>query len=355
MRRITVLLSALLLGWCASAFAAEPVATNAVDGILAAFQSRPLVGLGEWHGMAQELDFYSALIRDPRFAADVGNVVMESGNAAEQATVDRYVNGENVPYAQLRKVWADTAGFDPTQFFLGTINVYDTIRMANAKLPPEKRIKVWLADPPIDWSKVHAKAELDEIEAQRETYPASVINQQILDKGKKALVIYGTNHLSVFTNGPQVSNLRALVEKAHPGAFFIVMPYVGFTTKACAAPFEKHMANWPTPALIAPLRGTSLEADLLPPGCGAMPILKGMAQDEYDTIMRNMAGLTSDALLYLGPRDKMLWSAWNPDIYLDLDFRAELDRRHIIRGNKPMGNGWRANSNPSVPQPYFEN
>jgi len=58
------------------AFAApSPKIVNGADGIFAAFQSHPIVGLGEWHGLAQEMDFYVTLIRDPRgtrFKPDVG-------------------------------------------------------------------------------------------------------------------------------------------------------------------------------------------------------------------------------------------------------------------------------------------
>jgi hypothetical protein len=60
------------------AFGAPPRIVNAADGIFAAFQNHPLVGLGEWHGMAQGLDFYAVLVRDPRFAKEVGNVVAET-------------------------------------------------------------------------------------------------------------------------------------------------------------------------------------------------------------------------------------------------------------------------------------
>jgi hypothetical protein len=90
------LVYALLLGLCTPSFAAPraPIISPATDGIFAAFKTHPLVGLSEWHGLAQELDFYVALLRDPRFAAEVGNVVVEVGDASQQAVIDRYVNGE---------------------------------------------------------------------------------------------------------------------------------------------------------------------------------------------------------------------------------------------------------------------
>src|SRR5258708_36369220 len=99
-----------------------PTVTSGIDGILAAFQTHALVGLGDYHGMAQEEDFYAALVRDPRFAKDVGNILVEFGNASQQETIDRYVAGEDIPYTQLRKVWADTVGWIPTVTALGFMN-----------------------------------------------------------------------------------------------------------------------------------------------------------------------------------------------------------------------------------------
>jgi hypothetical protein len=157
--RATALAFAVSFGLMALALAAPPpIVTDAADGIFAAFRTHPLVGIGEWHGLAQELDFYSALLRDPRFAGEVGNIVLETGDAAQQETADRYVNGEQVPYPELRKIWDDTVGWFPAVTAIGSINVYATIRQINMNLPPDHRIKVWLGEPPIDWSSVKTKA-----------------------------------------------------------------------------------------------------------------------------------------------------------------------------------------------------
>ena len=52
------------------------------DGIFLAFQTHSVVGIADWHGLAQEEDFYIDLIRDPRFAKEVGNVVVEFGGGS---------------------------------------------------------------------------------------------------------------------------------------------------------------------------------------------------------------------------------------------------------------------------------
>lgn len=79
-----------------SSLSSPPIVCSAADGIFAAFQSHPLLGLGDHHGLAQEEDFFTALIRDKRFVRDVGNVVVEFGDAAQQNTLDRYLAGEDI-------------------------------------------------------------------------------------------------------------------------------------------------------------------------------------------------------------------------------------------------------------------
>jgi len=340
------------------AFAAPaPKISKAADGVFAAFQSHPLVGIGEWHGLAQELDFYATLVRDPRFAAEVGNIVLETGDAAQQAVADRYVNGENVPYTELRKVWSDTVGWFPTVQALGSINLYAVIRAVNQTLPPEKRIKVWLGDPPIDWSQVKTKADWLPFQAQRDDYPSQLIEREILGKNKKALVIYGAAHLGVYPGGMALfpdlrhPNLRARLDAAHPGALYVVSPYIGYTTAICTQAFEKRLKDISAPSLIAPIQGSSLKEDLLRPGCAPFSKSPDQSQEEFETGIANFSGLNSDALLYLGPRNLFLTSPNVPDTYLDMEYRAEMDRRMRLR----LGNGLKAPdpaNNPATARPY---
>jgi hypothetical protein len=348
MRILTLAFAGLLVLTMPGTAAPPPTVTDAKDGIFAAFQTRPLVGIGEWHGLAQELDFYSVLLRDPRFAGEVGNVVLEVGGAAHQDIVDRYVNGEDVPYAELRKVWTDVVGWFPTVTAIGSINIYATVRAVNQTLPPERRIKVWLGEPPIDWAQIKTKADWQLLAEQRDSHPAQLIEREILAKGKKALVIYGSGHLIL---SPGYEDLRTLVAAKHPEAFFIVMPHIGFGQKSCTARFAKFARNWPVPALVTPVVGSSLENEVYRPGCSQFAIPPKATAQQLDLTNRNNSGLTSDALLYLGPRDRFVTSPNMPDLYLDTDFRAELERRSRLILGTPI-KGYTAERNPAVNRPY---
>jgi hypothetical protein len=240
-----------------------PATVPAADGIFAALVTHPLVGIGEWHGLAQETDFYAALIRDPRFARDVGNIVLETGSASQQAVVDSYVNGERVPYVELRKVWSDAVGWLPTVTYIGSINVYSVIRTVNLTLPPDQRIKVWLGEPPIDWSQIRTRDDWAPLLKERDTHPADLIAREILAKGKKALVIYGAAHMGLY--GARYFNLRAQIDAKKPGSWFIVMPYVGYLERLCTASFESYTRAWRTPTLAQTT--SALKKRMLRPGC----------------------------------------------------------------------------------------
>ena len=124
---------------------------------------------------------------DPRFAREVGNVVVEFGAAGQQAVIDRYVSGENVPYTELRKVWSDTVGWSPPAGNVGYARFFAAVRAVNKSLPASRRIRVWLGEPAIDWP----TATLQQVMAghnARDSFPAELIGANILAQRKKALV-----------------------------------------------------------------------------------------------------------------------------------------------------------------------
>jgi len=222
-----------------------PIAQDAAKGLFAAFQRHPVVMLGDAHHLAQEGALYIAIVRDPRFAEQVGDLVVEFGGAAHQDTLDRYLNGENVPYPELRRVWTDLVGWEspPSQMYT---QLFATVRAVNMKLPPAKRIRVWLGEPPIDWSKLHSFDDLDRYMRQRDSHPADLINHEILGRGRKALVIYGPSHFLAprSSDSPFGLNIRDRVERAHPGSTYLIYPYSGYAEARCVHKIEAAAGSW---------------------------------------------------------------------------------------------------------------
>lgn len=336
-------LAALL---AAQARAAEPVVRPALDGVFAAFETHPLVGLGDVHDLAEEGEFYEALVRDPRFAARVGNVVFEAGSASHQATLDRYLAGQDVPRAELRKVWSDAVGWatPPTAMYQQFLAA---VRTVNLKLPPARRIRVWAGEPPADWNAIKSREDFAPILMQRDTHAAGVIETQVLARGKKALVIYGGLHFFPLPSPPGYPprpSLKGLVERTRPGALYVIQPYYGYWQPECAARFEAE-TRWPPGSLVAPVKGTPVEALLLAPGCavsrpptrapGAAPISPEDLARMQAGFLRPMSGADADALLYLGPAASLTRSPDDPDLTADPVYAAEIRRRLAITGAAP--------------------
>lgn len=314
-------------------------AISAIEGVLAAFQKTPLVGMSDDHAFAQEEDFYVSLISDPRFAKQIRNVVVEFGNASQQETLDRYINGQDVSYVQLRRVWADTSyvGWFPTVTALGYLNFYAAVRAANLELSVDGRIRVWLGGKPIDWSAIKTKEDLSKaIVGQGDQYPADLIEEQILKKHEKALLIYGTFHF--YDKG----GLGEILRRQHPGALSVITPYTGFGDRLCSLSFERKTVNWPLPALVT-VRGTEL--DEMAPKSGCLVInasnFEHMTDAQKTKVRSEMesqtAVLDGDALLFLGAAGALTKSPLSPDLYLDPGFRKENDRRAALFGGSPFG------------------
>lgn len=329
--------------------AAEAVARPALDGIFASFEKHSLVAIGEHHDLANLLTFYAALIRDPRFATSVGNVVVEFGGSQHQDILDRYVGGEDVPYTELSKVWRNTVAWSPSVTGIGYQTFFAQVRAVNSALPREQQIRVWLSEPPIDWSKIESREAWQRIYDTRASHGAAFISENILKARKKALVIYGSGHFLSFTwpstwPVPEggTANLRETLEKSHPGAFYVITVYAGYDQPGCAAPFESQM-NWPRRTLVAPIQGTAVAKALLRPEC--MPdSTEGMEPlppaEELARLLRRLyeldMGTAGDALLYLGPAAELMRAPPDPALWMDVDFFNEIARRAKFRGGTPV-------------------
>jgi hypothetical protein len=329
--------------------AADMTVVPAIDGIFAAFQSHPLVGLGEHHSIQQELDFYSALIRDPRFAADVGNVVVEFGGAAHQDIIDRYVNGEDVSYAELRKVWTDTVGWLPVVTRVGYAAFFAQVRETNKALPPGKRIRVWLGEPVIDWSKITHAGWLA-LNRQRDTHAAALIEREILAKGRKALLIYGAGHFeppvpgsageALEKAGWSTTYLSTLIRRRHPDALFVAIFYNGIGDKTCAREMDRSMETWPVPAMATPARGSFIANKMR--DCSTLRIkdmtFPGLTDAQKQQIIDVDKDVTSqaDAIVYVGPSTSLIFSPYLPDLYLDADYGRIVAHHHQVQTGEPF-------------------
>jgi hypothetical protein len=310
------------------------VPVDPIPAILDAFRVHEIVAIGDAHGSAQAQDFLKSLVRDPRFAATVNDIVVEFGNARYQELVDRYVTGDDIPLDSLRRVWQNTtiANEIPVdeEFFRA-------VREVNVALPPARKLRVLLGDPPIDWTEVRERADHYRWLALRDSYPAALIQLEVLARGRRALVVYGQLHFqrqnvmfNLNMNDWRVQTIVSLLERATPARVFTI-----WNADDALAAIQPDVGSWPAPSL-ATLRGTTIgNAD-------AAAFVPALARFEFrgDTRVEvpreQWRSLRSedqlDAVLYLGPRSTIRQVPLNAAVCRDPNYIEERLRRIAVTG-----------------------
>lgn len=281
----------------------EPIAA-----IVEAFRTHDLVAVSDPHGNLQMHTFLRALVRDPRMTAVVDDIVVEIGNARYQALVDRYVTGAQVTLDDLRPVWQNTTV--PNQLWADD-ELFAIVRAVNAARPRDRHLRILLGDPPIDWSVVRTRDDHFRWLSLRDSYPAALIQVEVLAKRRKALVVYGHMHFqrrqlasNLDMSGWRAHTLVSLLEQATPARVFTI-----WRLDDTLRELEPAVASWNTPGL-ATVRGTRLGAadvSLLSPARSRITFRDGamvpVPQDQWRTLAIEDQ---LDAVLYLGAPDAML-------------------------------------------------
>src|SRR5258705_8441686 len=87
----------------------QPKPQPATAAVLRAFDTHNIVMFGEYHGCKQEHEWLRALIGTPEFADRVDDIVVEFGNSLYQKSMDSYIAGESIQFAQVQRAWRNVA------------------------------------------------------------------------------------------------------------------------------------------------------------------------------------------------------------------------------------------------------
>ena len=166
---------------------------TAQQHVIDLFREHQVVGIGEPHRQVKYHEFFQGLLKNPKLPEAVDDIVLECGNSKYQKVADRYINGEDVPRTELVQCWRNT-----TQFLVWDAPMYEeifnTVRTINKDLPKEQRLRLLLADPPIEWSEVKTGNDYDKY-ADRPASHLRVIEKEVLSRDRKALLVIGGGHL----------------------------------------------------------------------------------------------------------------------------------------------------------------
>src|SRR5258708_3104579 len=194
-----------------------------VRTLISAFDQAGIVALGEWHGRIRlDSNLRIALVRHPDFAKKVRSIVVAFGTTMEQPTLGRYFRGTTISPPQRAQVWKTTPkganGFGAPPIYAV---FFPPIRAVNPKRPADALVRVFGGDPgPGD-------------NRSRETAAVSVLEEQVLQKHGKALVIYGAAHFyrtmprDYLSSMGEDIGIARMLEVDYPGRTFVVIPVGG--------------------------------------------------------------------------------------------------------------------------------
>jgi hypothetical protein len=310
-----------------------PTPVDPNTAIVEAFRTHNVVTLTDPHGNAQVQAFLLSLLRDPRFPETVNDIVIETASARYQDAIDRFVRGDEVDGAVLRKAWQDHT--TPNSLGTQAEELIRAVRAVNVSLGANRKLRVIAGDPPIDWDNVASEQDHRRWVELRDTYPADLIRRQVLDRGRRALVVYGQGHLQrhhIVANYDmstwQAQTVVSLLERDHAARIFNIWTLVDRNVELPEA-----VTSWRVPSL-ATLRGTALGArdfGLYSRGLGDGSRF-GVKGGQLVAVPRaefKMMRIEDqfDALLYLGPPASMTSTPVPPALCADADFvRRRLER-----------------------------
>jgi hypothetical protein len=287
-----------------------PGPENAVSGIVKLFGKYPVVAIGEFHGYAELGELYTALARDPAFQGAVNDIVIEFASRQSQPTLDRFIlRGEEVRPHELRRVWRDTSKathFWESPLYTGWL---EAIRDVNKKLPAVRRMRVLAGDTPVDWARIKTHEDWLALGVNDVSF-AKVVNEEVLAKKRKALLVLGAGHLARDGGRLKQQNTTTRIEAANPGAIGVVFVFGTIPPLKYRDEVLTRMAAWKTPSLFYPLRGTWLGKELW---LGRAPLEQ-----------------VADGLLYVGPPGTQRLVKPRRDT-MDEAYGKELRRRVLIQ------------------------
>ena len=210
------------------------------------------------------------------------------------------------------------------------------VRTINASLSDATtKLRVIAGDPPIDWDNITSPQDHRRWIELRDSYPPDLIRRQVLDRGRRALVVYGQGHLQrrqIVSNYDmstwQAQTVASLLERDAGVSIFNV-----WTMFETDVELPVDVASWQVPSL-ALTRGTTLGAKDFGIYSGGFGFgtrfavrngqLAPLPREQWSEMRMEDQ---FNALLYLGPRSSLTNEATPPALCQDSQFlKSRLER-----------------------------
>jgi hypothetical protein len=288
---------------------ASQAAATTADALAAVFSTHQFVFIGSTHGDVKIDEFLMCLISRPAFHKHITDIVVEWAGSGQQRLIDRYVLAlDTIAVDDLAPVFLDTD--TPTMWTtLPTVRRFmETLRVVNATLPAEKRVRLIGGNEGVDWTKVRAAEDLAPYPYKTNFIPHLLIEHLARAPGNRTLVVYGDGHIRLTGN-----NFMGDLEAALGRAAIYVVGRIG-----ALVPDERAYL-----AAVGDPEGPFFVAAQRFPPISPWPNSLRTTADERSERLADYI----DAFVFLGPEpDRSLIGA----IPLSATQQRELDRRSAI-------------------------
>jgi hypothetical protein len=334
-------LSALLATASSLGAAAHPqsqpaVPLDAIPALLDAFRTYRVVSFPGGHTDGNESQaLLRALVRDPRFASTVNDIVVEFGSSRYQDLMDRYIRGEDVSESVVQLAWLNAVQAGTALDNANTAAFFRSVREANATLPPERKTRVLLGDPPIDWDNIRSRADYRKWEVQRDSYPSDLVQREVLAHNRRALIVYANGHLvkqEILTNYDMTSwQAQSIVSLLEAGG----TPVFTVRSGGDLARWQADTASWKRLSLTI-VRDTTIGAVDFSEFDGGNQRYRIRGEEDFvplpsdQWVSRRVEDIV-DAILYAGPESGRTTAPVSPLLCADPAYiKMRLDRIALI-------------------------
>jgi hypothetical protein len=231
-------------------------------------------------------------------------------------------------------------------------DLFRAVRAVNASIPRDRHVRVILGDPPIDWDVVQTEQDhgkWKEWMALRDRHPAEIVQEEVLAKKRRALLLYGGSRCLHFQRKNVDTNYEHPVDLAftlvslleRDGATKLFTIWTNTATELSR--LQPDLGAWRQPS-IATLRGTMLGAvdftSYIPAQSARATFRDGqpvaIPRDEWRSMRMEDQ---FDAILYLGPPSAITFARVSRSSCADTDYISMRTRRMTLIGMKNQVEG----------------
>lgn len=300
-------------------------------------QGKRVIAFGETHQHKSLYVLLEKILKSKRLQEDVDVIIVEFGNSFYQDLLDRYISGEDVSIDALRLVWRNTL-ISPNTVWDSPVyeHFFQTVREINKSLLPKKRYRVIAAGKSIDWTTIHSKEDMKVFNNTTRTEQIyEVVGNEVFVKNKTAFLIAGEWHASQLSkeiknrSGYSFRNhtTGTLLDLYYPGSTLVINSYSKLAVLGVAEIENMKIGstvftseNW-----LRDIEGKEL---VFMKGRGGRPDFNPY----QDSKLKDIA----DAVIYWGPKENWIFERPLKETYQDEVYWKELNRRSLIKWNRPM-------------------